>query len=163
MSNRYDLTENFVAPVTGEIVNDSGHEITTAEAQLMSSGHHLANVALSGRSGLSRAQQEDTAVTHAAAHLVASAPVVVALLASTTGIVLLGYLVMGGSFGVWFGVELVIVGLGALVALVRSRRAGLEHTPAGVERHEIDQRAAVAMHAIDRHCEMVERLKGVRQ
>lgn len=129
----------------------------------MTSGHQLANVALSGRTAHSRAEQSDTAITHAQAHLVASAPVIASLLATSTGLVLLAWLMAGGPFVVWVGVELVIVGAGSVFALNRSRRDGLNHTPAAVEKHEIDQRAEIARFAIDRHCEMVERLKGVRK
>jgi hypothetical protein len=149
--------------LTGEIVTADHDSITSAEAQLMTSGHHLANVALSGRSAQSRAEQSDTALTHAKAHLVASAPLIASLVATTTGLVLLGWLIAGGSAAIWISVELLIAGAGSVVALARSRRAGLDHTPAGVERHEIDARAKVAMYAIDRHLESMERLKGVRR
>ena len=139
------------------------HALTLAESQSLSAGHHLAGVAMNGRSALSRAQQSDTAITHAQAFLIASAPVLGALGAVTSGFVLLGWLVAGGPAIVWIGVELLLFGVAAFVTLGRHRRAGLEHTPAGVERHEIDARARIAMHIVDRHCEMVERLKGVRQ
>lgn len=162
MSEQTQLA-TYVPALTGEIVEDDYHEITTAEAQLMTGSQQLAGVALAGRSGHSRAQQSDTAITHAHAHLLASAPVVGSLLVTSTGLVLLGWLLAGGSLLIWISIELVLVGAGAVVALNRSRRAGLEHTPAGVERHEIDARAKVAMYAVDRHCEMIERLKGVRE
>ncbi len=163
MANRYNQLTNYTPALIGEISEDDHQAITTAEAQLMTSSHQLAHLAIDGRSGLSRAQQTDTALTHAQAHLVASAPVIGALLATTTGLVLLGWLLAGGSLGIWISIELVIVGAGSVVALQRSRRAGLEHTPAGVERHEIDARAQVAMYAINRHCEMVEKRWGVRE
>jgi hypothetical protein len=163
MGKRYELTANYVPALTGEIVSADHESITSAEAQLMTSGHHLANVALSGRSAQSRAEQSDTALTHAKAHLVASAPLIASLVATTTGLVLLGWLIAGGSASIWISVELLIAGAGSVIALARSRRGGLDHTPAGVERHEIDARSKVAMHAIDRHCEMVERMKGVRK
>lgn len=163
MPNYYSDNESYLPALRGEIVEDDHNAITTAEAQLMTSGHQLANVALTGRSGHSRAEQSDTALTHAQAHLVASAPVVGGLVITTSGLVLLGWLLAGGSVALWISIELVIVGAGSVIALQRSRRAGLEHTPAGVERHEIDARSRVAMYAIDRHCAMVERLKGVRR
>ena len=163
MANRYNQLANYTPALTGEIVEDDHQAITTAEAQLMAGGHQLAGAAMAGRSGHSRAEQSDTAVTHAQAHLVASAPVIASLLATSTGLVLLAWLMAGGPFVAWIGVELVIVGAGSVVAFNRSRRAGLEHTPAGVERHEIDARAQVAMYAIDRHLESMERLKGVRK
>lgn len=162
MSEQTQLT-TYVPALTGEIVEDDHYDITAAEAQLITGGQQLAGYAMAGRSGHSRAQQTDTALTHARAHLVASAPVVGGLLVTTTGLILLGWLLAGGSLVIWISIELVLVGAGAVVALNRSRRAGLEHTPAGVERHEIDARARVAMYAVDRHCEMVERLKGVRE
>ena len=123
----------------------------------------LESVAMNGRTALSRAQQSDTAITHAQAFLIASAPILGALGAITTGFVLLGWLVAGGPALVWIGVELLLFGVASFVTLGRHRRTGLEHTSAGVERHEIDARARIAMHIVDRHCEMVERLKGVRQ
>lgn len=154
---------SYVPALVGEIVEDDHQAITTMETQLMTGGQQLAHVAMAGRSGHSRAQQSDTAITHAQAHLIASAPIVGGLVVTTTGLVLLGWLIAGGPALVWIGVELLIVGAGSVAALARSRRAGLEHTPAGVERHEIDARVQVAIHAIDRHCEMVERLRGVRE
>ncbi|MCB0189857.1 MAG: hypothetical protein KDE31_36545, partial [Caldilineaceae bacterium] len=76
MSNQ---TTSYVPALVGEIVEDDHQAITAAEAQVMTGGQQLANVALAGRSGQSRAQQSDTAITHANAHLLASAPVVAAL------------------------------------------------------------------------------------
>lgn len=162
---------SYVPALVGEIVEDNQQMITTrsipgelrdAEAQLMTGGQQLAHVAMAGRSGHSRAQQNDTAITHAQAHLIASAPIVGGLVVTTSGLVLLGWLIAGGSALIWIGVELLIVGAGSIVALTRSRRAGLEHTPAGVERHEIDARTRLAMYTVDRHCAMLERMKGVR-
>ncbi|MEZ4684157.1 MAG: hypothetical protein R2932_59100 [Caldilineaceae bacterium] len=149
--------------ILGEIVEDDHQAIGAVEAQVMAGGQQLANLALAGRTAHSRAQQSDTAITHAQAHLIASAPVVAGLAVTSSGLVLLGWLAVGGPALAWIGLELLIVGAGAVVALTRSRRAGLEHTPAGVERHEIDARVKVAIHAIDRHCEMVERLRGGRE
>lgn len=152
---------NFVAPLMGEIVDN--HELTVAEGQAIAGGQQLANLAMSGRTGLSRAAQSDTAITHSQAFLIASAPVVGSLCLLTTGFCLLGWLVAGGPAVVWIGAELLILGAAAFVALNKQRRAGLEHTPAGVERHEITVRGQVAMYAIDRHAEMLERIKGVRK
>lgn len=152
---------NFVTPLTGEVVE--GHALTVAEGQAIAGGQHLANLAMTGRTAHSRADQSDTAITHSTAFLIASAPVVGALFMLTTGICLLGWLVAGGPGVVWIGVELLLLGGAAFVALNRQRRAGLDHTPAGVERHEISERAKVAMFAIDRHAEMLERVKGVRK
>jgi len=158
--NYYTDNQSYI-PVQYE-ERDPHAEITANEADIMASGHHLAGVALSGRSAHSRAQQTDTAITHANAHLIASAPVVTALTITSSGLVLLMWLIAGGPAAIWIGVELLIVGIGSVIALTRSRRISLEHSPAGVERHEIDARSQIAMYAIDRHCEMVERLKGVR-
>jgi hypothetical protein len=163
MGNYYNDNNSFTPALRGEIVEDDHHAITTAEAQLMAGGHQLAGAAMAGRTAHSRAEQSDTAESHAKAHLIASAPVVGSMLATTTGLMLLGWLLAGGPAVLWISIELVIVGAGSVVALARSRRAGLEHTPAGVERHEIDARAKVAMYAIDRHLESMERLKGVRK
>ena len=162
--NRYDNNEAYLPAVHGELLPPATHgEISHTEVQLIGEGHQLANSALSGRSGLSRAQQQDTAITHSVGHLIASVPVILALLAITTGLVLIGRLLLGGSWVIWIGAELLLAGAGSVLALNRSRRASLEHTPAGVERHEIDARVEVAKYAIDRHCAMVERLKGVRE
>lgn len=152
---------NFVMPLSGEIVDN--HELTVADGHAIAGGQQLANLAMSGRTALSRAAQSDTAITHSTAFLIASAPVVGALTMLTTGFCLLGWLVAGGPAVVWIGVELLVLGGAAFVALNRQRRAGLDHTPAGVERHEITVRGQVAMHAIDRHAEMLERIKGVRK
>lgn len=153
-------SQTYVPALTGEIVDP---DLTASESQALAGGQQFASLALAARSGHSRAEQNDTAITHATAHLIASAPVVVAVGSIVTGFVLLGWLVAGGSAVLWIGVELAIFGVGAAVVLLRSRRAGLEHTPAGVERYEIDARAKVAMYVVDRHCELVERLKGVRK
>lgn len=158
-----DQLTNYVPALTGEIVVDDNQAITANEAHVMAGGQQLANLALAGRTARSAATQNDNAVSHAKAHLIASAPVVAGLAVTSTGLVLIGWLIAGGPALAWISVELLIVGAGAVVVLNRSRRAGLEHTPAGVERHEIDARVQVAIHAIDRHCEMVERLRGVRE
>lgn len=156
------MDNHYVPALRAEILPPDDHAITLPDAQVMAGGQQLANIALSGRTAHSRAQQEDTAITHAQAHLIAAAPVIGGLALTSSGLLLLGWLLAGGPVVVWIALELAILGGGAIVALTRSRRAGLEHTPAGVERHDIDARMAVAMHAIDRHCEMVERIKGVR-
>ncbi|MCB1452106.1 MAG: hypothetical protein KDJ43_00545 [Rhizobiaceae bacterium] len=153
----------YVPALTGEILPaEDSHALTAPDAAAIAGGQQLANLALSGRAG-SRAQQSDTAVSHAHAHLIASAPVVGGLVVTSSGLVLLGWLIAGGPLVLWIALQLAVVGAGAVVALTRSRRAGLEHTPAGVERHEIDARVKVAMYAIDRSCEMVERIRGVRE
>lgn len=152
--NRYDDANNFLPVLQGEVIDEERHAPTW---------QHLANVAMSGRGLASRAQQSDTAITHSTAFLIASAPVVGSLGLVTSGLCLMGWLVAGGPAVLWVSVELLLLGASAFVALGKQRRAGLEHTPAGVERHDISERAKVAMHVVDRHCEMVERLKGVRK
>lgn len=162
--NRYDQQINYLPAVQYEVIDDHDtHALTVAEGQAIAGGQQLAQLAMSGRTAHSRAAQTDTAITHSQAFLIASAPVVGALFLLTTGFCLLGWLVAGGPGVVWVGLELLILGGAAFVALGRQRRAGLDHTPAGVERHEISERARVAMHAIDRHAEMLERVKGVRK
>ena len=149
--------------LTGEIVDEPSNDITPAQAQALAGGQHLANLAMSGRGVNSRAQQSDTAITHSTAFLIASAPVVGSLALVTSGLVLLGWLVAGGPAVLWIGIDVLLLGASAFVALGKQRRAGLDHTPAGVERHDISERARVAMFVVDRNCEMVERLKGVRK
>jgi hypothetical protein len=163
MSKDYKLTANYVPALTGEIVSADRDPITSAEAQLMQQGRGLAEIAMSGHIGQSRADQSDTAVTHAQAHLIAALPQVLAIGGVVTGLVMIAGLSVGGSAWLWIGIEIGVFGIGALIALVRGRREGLQHTPAGVERHEIDARTQIAMFAIDRHCEALERLKGVRE
>lgn len=140
---------NFVAAPVYEVVDDP-HALTVAEGQAIAGGQQLAQLAMSGRTAHSRAAQTDTAITHSQAFLIASAPVVGSLTMLTSGFCLLGWLVAGGPGVVWIGVELLILGAAAFVALNKQRRAGLDHTPAGVERHEISERTRVAMHAIVR-------------
>lgn len=163
--NRYDNTYNYLPALQDDVIVDSHHhhELTVAEGNAIAGGQQLANLAMSGRTALSRAMQNDTAITHSLAFTIAATPQVAALAMLTTGFCLLGWLVAGGPAVVWLGVELLVLGSTAFVALNRQRRAGLDHTPAGVERHEITVRGQVAMHAIDRHAEMLERIKGVRK
>lgn len=162
--NRYDNQNNYLpAPLTGEVIDEERHDLTPAQAQALAGGQHLADLAMSGRGVNSRALQNDSAITHSTAFLIASAPVVGSLGLVTSGLCLMGWLVAGGPAVLWVSVELLILGASAFVALGKQRRAGLDHTPAGVERHDISERARVAMHVVDRHCEMVERLKGVRK
>jgi hypothetical protein len=160
--NRYNNQAAYVQPATIEIVNDEPVYTPVIEAAMIDHGQRLAGIALNGHTTQSRAAQSDTAITHAQAHLIATLPAVGAVVAITTGLVLIAGLALGGPVIVWIGLELAIFGVGALVVLTRGRRQGLEHTPAGVERHEIDARARIAMHAIDRHCEALERVRGVR-
>ena len=161
--NRYDLQNNYMPALTGDVVDEERHDLTPAQSQALAGGQHMANLAMSGRGVNSRALQNDSAITHSTAFLIASAPVVGSLGLVTSGFVLLGWLVAGGPAVLWVGLDLLILGASAFVALGKQRRAGLDHTPAGVERHDISERARVAMHVVDRHCEMVERLKGVRK
>ena len=162
--NRYNANSAFVEPATVEVIpqDDAGELMTVEQAALLAQGRGLAETAMSGHIAQSRAGQTDTAVSHAQGHLIAAIPQVLAIGATVTGLVLIAGLLAGGPVVLWIGIEIGIFGIGALVVLLRGRREGLQHTPAGVERHEIDARTQIAMHAIDRHCEALERIKGVR-
>lgn len=160
--NRYNAGLAFVEPPTVEIVGGPHEHMSQTEAALIAQGQGLANIAINGHMSQSRANQTDTAITHAQAHLIASLPTVGAVAGIVTGIVIVAGLLAGGPVVLWVGVELVAFGIGALVVLLRSRQAGLEHTPAGVERHEIDAKVKIAIHAIDRHSEALERIRGIR-
>ena len=103
--NRYNEDVRFLPALQGEIVDDQNHALSQAEAAALAGGQQFAGLAMAGRSGLSRAQQTDTAITHAQAHLLAAAPTVAALAMVTSGLVLLGFLVAGrwrcGSGSSW--------------------------------------------------------------
>jgi hypothetical protein len=56
---------------------------------------------------------------------------------------------------------MVVWGLACLGALAVNRWQGLHYSPSGIAHHEIDSRERVALHAIDRHAEIIERRLGL--
>ncbi len=102
-------------------------------------------------------KSDDTAITQAKASLLYSVAYAITLGVITAGVCLIGYLSEGGGGTFYALLWLVSWGVCVLVALAVNRQQGLWFSSAGIAHHEIDSREKVAMHAIDRHIEMIEK------
>jgi len=120
-------------------------------------------------------RQNDDALTNARASLLYSKAIGAVAALGVTGIVFLAWLTYGGDLGIYFGLEILGVSGVALVALVINRAQGLRHSASGIAHHElrtqekiarrhaqtqeyaIDSAERIALHAIDRHAQLVER------
>ena len=88
------------------------------------------------------------------------------LIHAKADIVVFGVITVALIFLFWFwqGGDLLLWGLGGLLtwgsvslfALNRNRAQGFKHSPSGVDHHEIDSRERIALHAIDRHADIIE-------
>lgn len=107
------------------------------------------------------AHSDDSAMTLALASLVYSAAYGLALLLITGGLLLAGWLFLGGDGGRWLTAWLVVWGLACLGALIYNRWQGLHFSPAGIAHAEIDSRERIALHAIDRHADIIEKRLGL--
>jgi hypothetical protein len=104
-------------------------------------------------------RSDDTALTQAQASLVYSAAYAFAAALITGGIVLIAWLKYGinGDGDNYVVLWLLLWGLSVLIALIINRAQGLHHSSTGIAHHEIESRERLAMYAIDRHVELIEK------
>ncbi len=120
-------------------------------------------------------RQTDDAITNARASLLYSKAIGAVASIGITGVLFLAWLNYGGDLGIYFGLEVIGVAGVALVALVVNRSQGLHHSASGIAHHElrtqekianrhaqvqeyqIDSQERLAMYAIDKHAELIEK------
>jgi hypothetical protein len=146
---------NYVVPY-------AQHEITAHEQGVIDSALSAAGTVMSDRQMSHLAKSDDTALTNAFASLFYSLAYSVAGALISGGILLLAYSVLGGDEGLYALLFLILWGGCFLAALAYNRWQGLWFSPAGLEHHEIESRERIAMHAIDKHIELIERRWGVK-
>lgn len=133
------------------------HELTAADQAVLASALRAGADMITHRQASHHARSDDNAMGLALASLVYSLAYGVALLLITGGLLLAGYMTLGGDGGRWLTAWLVVWGLACLGALAVNRWQGLHYSPAGLAHHEIDSRERIAVHAIDRHADIIER------
>ena len=104
-------------------------------------------------------RSDDTAVTQAYASLIYSAAYAFAAALITGGIILTAWLKYGtqDNGGDYALVWLLLWGLSILAALIVNRSQGLYYSSSGIAHHEIDSRERIAMYAMDKHIELIEK------
>lgn len=102
---------------------------------------------------------DDTAVTQAYASLLYSAAYAFASALITGGIIVIAWLRYGAqdNGGDYALAWLLLWGLSVLAALIVNRSQGLHYSSAGIAHHEISSRERVAMYAMDKHIELIEK------
>ena len=104
-------------------------------------------------------RSDDTAVTQAYASLLYSAAYAFAAALITGGIILTAWLRYGAqdNGGDYALAWLLLWGLSILAALIVNRSQGLFYSSSGIAHHEIDSRERIAMYAMDKHIELIEK------
>jgi hypothetical protein len=115
-----------------------------------------ASTVMSGRQMSHLAKSDDTALTNAFASLFYSVAYSIAGACITAGILILAYYVIGGDEGIYALLFLILWGCSFLAALAYNRFQGLWFSPAGLDHAEIKSRERIAIHAIDKHIELVK-------
>ena len=174
--NLYDSKQNMVMPeprmeILPPVRLSDPHELPAHLAQAAPIQLDAPAPALSHTGHI---RQNDDALTNARASLLYSRAIGAVAALGVTGILFLAWLTYGGDLGIYFGLEILGVSGVALVALVVNRAQGLHHSASGIAHHElrtqeklaarhaavqeyaIDSNERVAMHAIDRHVELVK-------
>jgi hypothetical protein len=147
---RQPRSANQVTPYTH-------NEITAPETGIVQAALAAAGTVMAHRQMSHLARSEDTALTNAFASLLYSLVYSLAGALITGGILCLAFLLFGGDEGIYLLIWLIAWGVCLLVALAYNRWQGLWFSPAGLDHHEIDSRERIAMHAIDKHIELIER------
>jgi hypothetical protein len=138
-------------------------EITSNEQMVLGHSLSAAGDMMAHRQISHIVRTDDTAITQAWASLLYSLAFAFAAAIITAGIVLMSWLILGGS-GKWYGLAwLVIWGICVLVALVMNRGQGLHFSSAGIAHAEIKSRETVAIHAINKHVELLEKKWNVHE
>jgi hypothetical protein len=149
-------------PVSQYVTPYHHQEITTNERGVIGSALDAAGTVMSHRQMSHLAKSEDTALTTAFASLFYSLAYGVAGAMITGPLVLLAFWALGGDEEIYYVVFLLLWGMCILAALGWNRWQGLWYSPAGLDHHEIDSRERIAMFAIEKHVELLEKKWGVK-
>jgi hypothetical protein len=145
-------TVHFVAPrVQGEV------HYTDTDKNIVTSAVSAAGTIMSNRQNTYQVTSEDNAVGHAKASLMYSVAYAFAAALITGAICLVGYLNEGGGGSFYAIAFLFFWGVSVLVVLYYNRGQGLQHSSAGIALEEIKSRERVAMFAISKHIELVQK------
>jgi len=100
---------------------------------------------------------DDNAVSQAQGSLIYSAAYAVAAAMITGGIILFAWLINGG-IGSYYAIGFIVVwGICVLGSLAINRGQGLKHSSTGIAHAEIESRERLAMFAIEKHVELIEK------
>ena len=166
----------LVRPITGEILPPVrlSNPVTMPPAYMTHGQPIQLGAPAPALSHTGHIRQNDDALTNAKASLLYSKAIGAVAALGVTGILFLAWLTYGGDIGIYFGLEILGVSGVALVALVVNRAQGLHHSASGIAHHElkaqeriadrhaqvqeyaIDSAERVALHAIDRHAQLIE-------
>jgi hypothetical protein len=156
MGLRPQSRPNYVTPYNRD-------EITSTEHGVIDSALSAAGTVMTGHQPSHLAKSDDTALTNAFASLFYSLAYSVAGAMITAALLILIFSFFGGDKGTYVLLFFLAWGCCLLAALAYNRWQGLWFSPAGLDHHEIDSRERIAMHAIDKHIELIEqrwKLKG---
>lgn len=137
--------------------------LSDADRAVLTGALDAGSAMMTHRQQTHHAHSDDSAVTMAMASLIYSGAYALALAFITAGLLIIGWMFLGGSGGRWLVAWLVVWGLACLGALIVNRWQGLHYSPAGIAHHEIDSRERIALHAIDRHADLIERRLGLAE
>ena len=103
-------------------------------------------------------RSDDTALTNAKASILYSVAYSVATGFIIGAFVLYMWMTSKDSDGNLYALLWLLAwGVSSLVALAHNRAQGLHHSSTGIAHHEIQSRENIAIYAIDRHIELIER------
>ena len=137
-------------------------DLTDVERGVLSSAVASAGDMISSRQQTHHARSDDSAMTLAMASLLYAAGLAIPAALITGGLLLIAYMLIGhGDAGIWSMSFMVLWGISILAAMLWNRKIGLWHSPTGLAHHEIDSRERVALHAIDRHADIIEKRLGM--
>jgi len=134
-------------------------DFTLNEQSILSHAVGAAGEIMARRQMSHIARSDDTAITSALANLIYSAAYAFAALLITGGIFIMAWLMNGrdGNGGKYLTAWLIVWGICVLAALAINRWQGLWFSSTGIAHHEIDSRERIAMYAVDRHIELLEK------
>lgn len=135
----------------------AARELSPIEGEIIARGSQFAGQLMTPRTPSADIQTHDSAVTHAKASLLYSVAYGLPFAMITAGLLLIVWMYKGGPGGPYFFAGLIVWGVAFLIALYSNRSQGLHHSATGVAHHEIDAKTEVALYAIDRHCQMLEK------
>lgn len=99
----------------------------------------------------------DDAIKTAQASLLYSKTIMAVIAGGLFGLLFLAWLRWGGDIATYAGLYILLLAGGGLLALVVNRNQGLHHSSTGIAHHQIDSAERVAMYAIDKHAELMEK------
>ena len=137
-------------------------ELTTAEQTVLGQALATSGTVMAHRQMSHLAKSEDTALTITFSSLVYAAAYGVAAVMIVAPVVLLAFWAIGGDIEIYYLAFFLLWGVCILVALYGNRAQGLWHSPAGLDHHEIDSRERIAIFAIEKHVELLEKKWGLK-